>query len=278
MAPRNRRERRAAAATGSSADSFDPDSIPMARPPTSQFASQKNARTLLEIAAERRAATGKAETEFIHVSPSGQIVGVEKLTDLSGSAGTSAPASESDHDDEAPEDDAVIPPLADSIFLSLPLSALHFTLSFLAAHQYAEEIPLQKLIRNSLFVAFPVLTFLIHFAHGHLVSIRLPNFLDKGPVTGDEIPGSQAATRLFSLKSLFPLTTRNIIFCVMAVASGMHLIATANEGSYYAVMKKTPSIGTLWVWCVLEISLGPAILGLLIPVIWSVGIKGHSII
>ncbi|KMU89168.1 hypothetical protein CIHG_07101 [Coccidioides immitis H538.4] len=274
MPPRNRKERRAVSASSAATGNFDPVSIPMARPSTRGPLSQK---TLLEIATEREA-TGKGGTEFIHVSSSGEIIGTENLIDSSRSFGRPAQRYESDEISEASEDDAAIPPFADTIFLSLPLSTVYFTLSFLAAHQYAQEIPYKKLIRDSIFVAFPILTFLIHFAHGHIISFKQVNIFGNKTELDGTAADSSAATRPISLKSLFPLTTRNIIFCILAIISGMRLIAMANEGSYYAVMKNTPPIGTIWVWCVFELSLGFAVLGLLIPVVWAVGLKGYSMI
>ncbi|WEW61061.1 hypothetical protein PRK78_006550 [Emydomyces testavorans] len=275
MPPRNRKERRAAAASAASAESFDPSSIPMARPSTSDFASRKNMKTLLEIAAERQTGAGIAETEFIHVSPSGEILETETLSNPSDSA--KAPETEDDAD-ETNEDDTAIPPLPDTIFLALPLSALYFTLSFLAAHQYAQDIPIKKLIRDTVFVAFPVLTFLVHFAHGHIISFESLNVFGNKAIEKNKAAGKLGADQPMSLKSLFPLMPRNIIFCAMAILLGMRLIKMTNEGSYYAVMKKAPSVGTLWVWSVLELPLGLAILGLLIPVIWATGFKGYGII
>ncbi|EDN05965.1 hypothetical protein I7I51_06346 [Histoplasma capsulatum] len=64
----------------------------------------------------------------------------------------------------------------------------------------------------------------------------------------------------------------------MALFFGGRLIAMTNEASYYAVMKKTPSVGTLWVWAVLELSLVPAIFGVLTPICWAVLYKGYGII
>jgi hypothetical protein len=87
--PRNRKQRRAAAVP---ADSFDPSSIPLARPPVDASRTKQQAKTLLEIAAERQKelqtlvdsnGRGSAastllnpestQTQFLQVSPSGEV-------------------------------------------------------------------------------------------------------------------------------------------------------------------------------------------------------------
>lgn len=275
MPARNRKERRAAAASAATSEEFDPAAIPMARPSSANaFASQENVKTLLEIAAERHATSGKPQTEFIHVTPSGKILGTEKLASPSTST-----ESTTQSEDEATDDDAAIPPLPDTVFLSLPLSAVYFTLSFLAAHQYAQSIPVKQLLRDTTFIAFPVLTFLIHFAHGHIISFNSLDVLNRRLIPKDfSSTGQTISGRVSIVKSLFALTARNVIFCALAVTLGMRLIAMTNDGSYYAVMKRAPSVGTLWVWCVLELSVGPAMLGLLVPVVWAVGWKGYAML
>ncbi|KAI1914065.1 hypothetical protein LOZ65_005694 [Ophidiomyces ophidiicola] len=280
MPAHNRKERRAAAASAAAPlDGFDSASIPLSRPSSHTFPSQKNAKTLLEIAAERNAATGSSQPELIHISSSGEILGTEKLPHADSSSSRPADRSVDAHDDIGDDDDAEIPPLPDTILLSFPLSVLYFTLSFLAAHQYAQETPLGKLSRDTIFIAFPTLTFIIHLAHGHIISFRSLRVLGRRAAAKKKaLPGVATSATPLSMQSLFPLNAHNIIFCVIAILLGMRLIAMTNEGSYYAVMKRAPSIGTLWVWSVFELSPGSAVLGLLIPVVWAVGWKDYRLI
>lgn len=39
---------------------------------------------------------------------------------------------------------------------------------------------------------------------------------------------------------------------ILSVACGCYIVDSVNRAGYYAVMKKTPPLGTLWVWAVVE--------------------------
>src|SRR5438034_973844 len=136
MPPHNRKQRRAAA-TAPDDDPFDASSIPLAHPPASVLSSQQRVKTLYEIAAERQAelsslegatsscgipplASQETKTEFVKISPSGEVSRFDPSASLAGGNGVWAPGMEADEP---------IPPLPDTILLSLPLSILHFTLS-----------------------------------------------------------------------------------------------------------------------------------------------------
>ena len=56
---------------------------------------------------------------------------------------------------------------------------------------------------------------------------------------------------------------RQLLLLVMANVSGGYLIFLCNDRGYYAVMKNAPSIGTLWVFSILELGLLGAVLGVL---------------
>ncbi|OAX84666.1 hypothetical protein ACJ72_00958 [Emergomyces africanus] len=291
MPPRNRKERRAAqASSAAGGDDFDPASIPLRRPPANSPSQQPKTKTLYEIAAEREAELGRSKprssslkappgTEFVTISPEGEIV----RANPSGPSANNPASTDGETDVDEP-----IPPLPDTMLLSLPLSVLHFTLSFLAAHQYAQDIPVRKLLRDTAFISFPALTFLIHFAHGHIISFDRFTFGGKRADKGNGQDGdakrrdskseSDDTLLVKTIKSLFPPSAKSTIFLSMAFFFGGRLISMTNEASYYAVMKKTPSIGTLWVWAVLELSLVPAILGVLAPIGWAVLYKGYGVI
>ncbi|KAL4904818.1 hypothetical protein BDW74DRAFT_22187 [Aspergillus multicolor] len=284
---RNRKQRRAAA-SASRTDSFDPSSIPLARPPSNDPAKdQKNGRTLVDLIAEKQ---GELEGK---IGPQGSKKGLEaKYVTIDPNTGEISPFNEASHasagnryegqpqeenaTNEETEDAEPIPPLVDTILLSFPLTVLHLTLGYLAAHQYAQSINLNALFRSSGFVAFPMLTLLIHLAHGHIVSFRRgqgePEAISLFPWHPEKLSFS------FLRKLLFPPSVKTLVFLPSAVLLGGKLMAMTNEESYYAVMKQAPAIGTLWVWCILEISVGAAVLGALVPLVWGIWWKGHGII
>lgn len=50
-----------------------------------------------------------------------------------------------------------------------------------------------------------------------------------------------------------------LAFLLMAVVSGCWLVYSVNVNGYYAVMKKAPPLGTLMIWCVIEMDLLPSL-------------------
>ncbi|EAL91364.1 uncharacterized protein AFUA_5G12500 [Aspergillus fumigatus Af293] len=295
--PRNRKQRRAAAATATSAastpdSSFDPSSIPLAHPQKPSPDNVPRGRTLVELIAERQndilskeqrnTAKLGPETQFMSVDPlSGKISQFDpsmlskEQRDEGDRAGPATEDSQIEPDTADNGDDAPIPPLIDTLLLSVPLTTLHLTLAYLAAHQYAETIELEKLLRESAFIAFPILTLLVHLAHGHIVSMH------RGSTKEEKVslfPWSQDKLTLsFVRKLLFHPSMRTMAFLPVAVLLGTKLMTMTNEDPYYAVMKRAPAIGTLWVWSILEIPVGAAALGALGPLIWGVWWKGYGI-
>ena len=284
MAPRNRKGRRAVSDKPATNET-DAESIPLARPSESLQLSNRDMKSLYEIAAERQltshdgsgpasssAKRGKTP-EFIEFSPSG------KLQAVPGSPSATADASDAGADDDG--DAGPIPPLPDTILTSLPLSVLHGTLSFVAAHLYLQETSVSKLVKETLFIAFPALTFLVHLVHGHIISFDMLAVM-RASGNGNGKSGSKKAvqedTRPASMRTLFQPTPRNFIFLLISIILGAQLIAISNDAAYYAVMKKAPPVGTLWVWCALEMSPGFAALGLLLPMGWAVLWKGYGVI
>ncbi|RDW63018.1 uncharacterized protein DSM5745_10129 [Aspergillus mulundensis] len=279
--PRNRKQRRAAA-SASRTDSFDPSSIPLARPQTDSSKGQKDGRTLVDLIAEKQGeiegkigsqgSKKEVETKYVTIDPNtGEISPFDEASHAS--AGN---RNESQSLEDADEEAEPIPPLVDTLLLSFPLTVLHLTLGYLAAHQYAQSIDLKALFRNSGFVAFPMLTLLIHLAHGHIVRFHRgqaePESISLLPWHPEKLSFS------FLRKMLFPPSLKTIVFLPSAVILGSKLMSMTNEESYYAVMKQAPAIGTLWVWCILEISVGAAVLGALVPLVWGIWWKGYGII
>jgi hypothetical protein len=202
---------------------------------------QEKGKTLLQIAAERQAqlaARGQpfpkssnppSGTEVVNISSDGKITQSLTASQAVADAGPSEPTN----------------PIFDTIFLALPLACLHFTLSFLTVHQYAQELKVLPIILNTIFVAFPTLTLVIHLLHGHLFGL-----------TSESVPGGlkRAAT-----------LAQQIIFLLAANVAGCYLIHLTNDKGYYAVVKKAPSIGTIWVWSIIELGLAGALAGVAGP-------------
>ncbi|KAE8148970.1 hypothetical protein BDV25DRAFT_8730 [Aspergillus avenaceus] len=288
--PRNRKQRRAVASKSDRDSTFDPSSIPMAHPPR-DATNQRKEKTLVQMISERQGellgqaggATGAGgtiksmETKFVSIDPStGEIADFDasgQPTEATASATNGQSGGSDDAGEE--EDDASLPPFIDTVLLSVPLTTLHMTLAYLAAHQYAETIQLDKIIRESLLVAFPILTFAVHLAHGHIVSFGVARSSDSVsllPWSWDKLSVS------FIRRLLFPPSWRTMFFLPFAVYLGAKLMVMTNSEPYYAVMKRAPSVGTLWVWSILEIPVGAAVLGALGPLIWGVWWKGYGIV
>ncbi|RAK99461.1 uncharacterized protein BO80DRAFT_456488 [Aspergillus ibericus CBS 121593] len=289
--PRNRKQRRAAAAATTPSDTFDPSSVPLARPNPS---SKPKGKTLVDIIAERqKELLGQGNlpaggsglgpgTRLVTMDPAtGEISGLDasELTDMGRIQEITEDTSSNDEtldEGKGTASDHPIPPVIDTLLLSVPLTTLHLTLAYLAAHQYAETIELENLVRESVFVAFPMLTLLIHLAHGHIVSFigstAKSETISLFPWDSDKL------TLAFFRKLLFPPTLRTSIFLPLAVMLGCKLMVITNEDPYYAVMKGAPAVGTIWIWSVLEVPFGAAAIGALGPLVWGVWWKGYGII
>ena len=227
----------------------------MSRPDTTRPTGKK---TLYEVAAERQAqlaAHGQPfrksnsnesvpETRYVKLTPQGEITGL------------SSPWVEEEEEDS--ETETTINPILDTLFLALPLSFLHFTLAVLTAHQYAQELKFAPIILSTVFTAFPTLALLIHLVHGHLLS-RPAHALLPDRVKGAVEVGQQ------------------LLFLLVANVAGCYLIHVTNDRGYYAVMKKAPSIGTVWVWSVLELGLTGALAGVVGPGLFAWW-KGYEIL
>ncbi|CAG8109390.1 unnamed protein product [Penicillium olsonii] len=294
--PRNRKQRRAAATS-----THDEPEVPMAHPPRNDPTQNKPTveKTLYDIIAERQHGQNKkggkipaaAEglgipsqsggTRFVTVDASGELVDThgdinDHLSETSKSKSGKATSTPKTASQPGPESEAEavvdkpLPPFLDTILLSLPLTTLHLTLSFLASHQYAETTDVPKLIKDSVTTAFPLLTLFVHLAHGHIISFGKRKSENQTPepslfpLTADKLDVT------FLRKLVFPPALRTFVFLPVAAMLGAHLIAITNGEPYYAVMKKAPAVGTIWIWCILELSFGAAVLGAMGPLIWGV--------
>lgn len=296
-ASRNRKQRRAADSTVST--SPEPE-IPLSHPPRDTPSDKTRERTLYDIIAERQnellakdgassgSAVGKAlpsqpkNTRFVTVDESGRIVDTE--ADISSQIPTNVASQRPTNPNPEPEPESENPlsSFLDTILLSIPLTTLHLTLAYLAAHQYAESTNVPRLLKDALTTTFPLLTFLVHFAHGHIISFRVRGnlgFLATDSEAVSLLPLTREKLSLaFLWRLVFPPTLRTVIYLPIAALLGVHLITVTNGEPYYAVMKKAPAYGTMWIWCILEMSFGPAVLGALGPLVWGVWWMGYGIL
>ncbi|MCJ1445004.1 MAG: hypothetical protein MMC23_005508 [Stictis urceolatum] len=124
-----------------------------------------------------------------------------------------------------PHDDP-IGPLGNAIFYAISLTMLHLTLDVLVHNQYAERID-WNVITSRTMQTFPLLLVMVYLLHSR-------------------------ASELWAQG----------IFLAGCIGAGCYLAYTSSEEPWFAVMKRAPPVGTLWVWSVLELRLEFAILGL----------------
>ena len=180
-------------------------------------------KTLYEIAAERQAELSQGQP-FARSNDGlpGPDSEPELVTKMLRPDGTLAQLT-----DGAP-DSELLGPLAQALFNALTLTILHFTLEVLAHHQYRTEVGWAAVVRKTL-LAFPVLLLLIYAVHRR---------------------GAAGATWMQAL------------FCAGSAIAGCYLVRTSHHAAYYAVMKRAPPLGTLWVWMVMEMRSPVALLSL----------------
>lgn len=262
----NRRQRRAAGAnniaasaheSSGSASDYQGSNMPMARPSSASMTDDTSGlrtRTLYQIAGERQAELTLHGQPFPKQAP--QRADHENNLKSTKLKALKADGRIADGRDRASESAPTVPEapplhaLFDTVVFAITLSSLHFTLSFLTLHQYAQQnlISLPGLLKQTLLTAFPILTLLIHLMHGH----ALPSAISNATAI---TPASRVVLRMM----------RQILFVLTANVAGCYLIYLTNDRGYYAVMKRAPAIGTLWVWSVIELGLIGALAGVIGP-------------
>lgn len=229
----NRKQKRAQNKTSTKSDS-EVD-VPLALPPEN---GQREAKTLYEIAAERQAALTPDAQGFDKAPNRDNVINV-----AIGPNGEIRPLDGSTLPVQTTED---IDPWLDTLLLASSLSALHFTLEALTVHQYADELRWKAIFWHTILQAFPILILLVHFAHGHIVSLKL----------------GRRGTPIISVM-------KQIVFVGIANVAGCYLVYLTNDKGYMAVMKNAPSIGTVWVWAVIELGLAGALAGVAGPSLYA---------
>ncbi|KAI1188344.1 hypothetical protein F5B17DRAFT_429639 [Nemania serpens] len=144
-----------------------------------------------------------------------------------------------DHDDGelSPTADRIM----DTLLWTVSLAMLHFTLDVLVQHQYAMDIVWPDIVTRAL-IALVVFFAFFYVLHPHPSSPAL-------------LPGLPLRYQAF---------LRQAIFFVASTVSGCYLIDISNNYGYMYIMKRSPPLGCLWVWSVIELNLAPALASLAI--------------
>jgi hypothetical protein len=127
-----------------------------------------------------------------------------------------------DHQFWSSPEDEPIGPLGEALVWGVSLSMLHFTLDVLVFHQYRQEVAWKEIWTRT-FTMLPGLLVVIYVLHTHI------------------------AKRWARLRQLF--------FFGSSIFAGCYLVKSGNMEGYYAVMKRAPPVGTLWVWSCIEMDL-----------------------
>lgn len=127
-----------------------------------------------------------------------------------------------DHQFWTGADDAPIGPAGEALVWSTSLAMLHFTLDVLVWHQYRQEIIWPEIWKKT-FTILPALFMVIWF--------------------------------LKTATAMRWKWTRQVFFFGLSVVAGCYLLHSGNKDGYYAVMKRAPPVGTLWVWSCIEMDL-----------------------
>ena len=215
---------------------------------TPDFDAKPQGKTLYEIAAEKQALLGPKGTPFVDAASGATKTKYVRLNP----DGSTSEVLQTPQDEDNLADDVPPNPFFDTLFLALPLSALFFTLSVLTIHQYAaqDKLSFLPIARETILIALSTLFLLIHLAHGHLLPIQLSTNLNP------------SVARAFKM-------LQQVVFVLAANVAGCYLIYLTNDRGYYAVMKRAPAVGTLWVWSVIELGLVGAVLGVVGPGIYA---------
>ncbi|KUI63027.1 hypothetical protein VP1G_10164 [Cytospora mali] len=153
------------------------------------------------------------------------------------------PGGDAQHGQGDDEDEEGLSPTAERIMetllYSVSLAMLHFTLDVLVQRQYGETVEWYNIVERAT-QAFMVFAALVYALHPH----------------------SAVTTVVPGLPLGYQPAARQTIFLAISLVAGCYLIYITNEYSYLAVLKQAPPVGALWVWSVIELNLGLAVLTL----------------
>ncbi len=149
-----------------------------------------------------------------------------------------------EEDESGPPKEETSSPFAEAVLYSISLSMLNFTLNVLVYHQYMQSVEWPEIYKRVISM-LPVLFVLVYVLH------------------------SASAIRLKLFRQLF--------FFVTSLVAGCYMVHSANKYHYFAVMKKAPPIGTLWIWSAVEMDLLSLISSTALVAVYT-WYRGYSII
>lgn len=152
----------------------------------------------------------------------------------------------------------------ETLLYSVSLAMLHLTLDVLVQQQYAMDMEWLKIAQRALqalmgmlFLPIPDHTLstdlLIYFACPSTAFTALIYALHPHAAATTVVPGLPQRLQNYA---------RQAIFVVMGTTAGCYLIHITNKFSYIAVLKQAPPLGCLWVWSIIELHLGLAVVSL----------------
>ncbi|KAJ1337414.1 hypothetical protein MN608_00266 [Microdochium nivale] len=145
--------------------------------------------------------------------------------------------------DDSDDEDSQLPNSVDrfmeALLWSISLTMLHFSLDVLVHQQYALEFSWPDIIMRSVKVVF-VFLFFFYVLHPHASA---PNWVPFLPRRFQE-----------------PL--RQAVFLVASVGASCYLIHITNEYGYLFILKRSPPLGCIWVWSIIELDLAVAVASL----------------
>ncbi|KAI9063361.1 hypothetical protein FKP32DRAFT_1650961 [Trametes sanguinea] len=144
--------------------------------------------------------------------------------------------SSEDKKKDAPEDDSdedyEISPLADEIFralyLVIPMSFMLLLMEILVHYQYGRK-PDYDTLRDRLVSGVPIIAFFVFYSNRYKTDRRV-----------------------------------QIALFWLSCICGTRLVWLLNRGNWLTVMKQCPPIATAWIYAVVQLDLGPAVLSLMV--------------
>ncbi|SCZ88376.1 BZ3500_MvSof-1268-A1-R1_Chr2-1g04370 [Microbotryum saponariae] len=151
------------------------------------------------------------------------------------------------------------------LFVGMQVFVYHFcSLGDYAVHaQYGQDLP-RSLIVSHLSSLLPT--------PPSLAAMYILNLISPTTITANHSTPSTTSAPT-SLPTLPPRIQQPLLLLLCA-ATGIHLVHLTSTQSYLQVMASAPAFGTLWVWSVVKMDLGWAVVGLLLVGV-GVGARGE---
>lgn len=173
-----------------------------------------------------------------------------------------------EEDEDEDDEGEGLPPgaerILETLLYSVSLAMLHLTLDVLVQQQYALEMEWFKVIQRALQALMGMLSYDLSTS---LLMVSLLTSLSYLQTVFTALvyalhPHAAATTVVPGLPQRLQNYARQAIFLAMGTVAGCYLIHITNKYSYIAVLKQAPPLGCLWVWSIIELNLGLAVVSL----------------